>query len=203
MTQVRLFKRSDTGCWGREGLPYRLQCELKDVGSRHPSGIWRTCLKWNLHNERKADTDIIGKPWHLLANLSGFSATLLISSTSNRVLSIHSTCQGACFTIPWISSRQGLACGKITLGSDPRKPEGGSGKSDMESQYKSVLLNWSPLWATGTWFHCDPQKSHEDSASELLPSSVSKVGIYSPHWLWVVLWGVAVHRDYYTEVSEP
>lgn len=62
----------------------------------------------------------------------------------------------------------------------------------MDSQYRSVLLNWSPLWATGAWFHWDPQKNHEDSASELLPSSIPKMGIYSPHWLRVVLWAVVV-----------
>lgn len=48
-----------------------------------------------------------------------------------------------------------------------------------KSQYKSVLLNWSPLWAIGAWFHWDPQRSHVDCASEPLPSSVPKVGIYS------------------------
>lgn len=76
-----------------------MQCELKDVGSRDLSGIWRTGLKRNLHNKgMKGRYDITSKYWRLSAHLSGFSATLSISSMSDRVLCIHGTCQGARFT---------------------------------------------------------------------------------------------------------
>lgn len=41
----------------------------------------------------------------------------------------------------------------------------------------SVLLSWSPLWATWAWSHWDPQRSRVDRLClELLPPSVSQVG---------------------------
>lgn len=148
--------------------------ELKDVDSRHPSGTWRTCLKWNLHNKWKAYTDIIGKAWHLLANLSGFSATLLISSTSNGVLSIHNTCQGARFTVSWtelnheVEPETRSRLWKDSSGKDPKKPEGGSGKRDTEGQQKSVSLNWSPHGQLGLDSTVSLKRAMK-TASELFP----------------------------------
>lgn len=171
--------------------------ELKDVDSRHPSGTWRTCLKWNLHNKWKASllgplakikcsicsyqsnkwkayTDIIGKAWHLLANMSGFSATLLISSTSNGVLSIHNTCQGARFTVSWtelnheVEPETRSRLWKDSSGKDPKKPEGGSGKRDTEGQQKSVSLNWSPHGQLGLDSTVSLKRAMK-TASELFP----------------------------------